>query len=389
MKIKKRNQKSENGEGAFRKRANGTLEYRIYYTDEYGKQIRKSFYGQNDIECKEKATEFLKIIDRKINGVDAMATIPEIVKFKYNQDLAKNYVHEQGYSRNIANLAIIEKSALGKLPIKEIKAYHIDMFLCSITRYSNSTISKIYLQLKMAFREAVAKKIITDNIMEQYDLRCPKSNKPDKKVRALTRDEQVRFVNYLNEYKKQNNRNEYIYQLLIELYSGMRMGEINALKPECIDLKRGVIHVRATVSRGENFRDFIKEGTKTEAGVRDIPISNTLRPVLEKALNNKIENPYGLLFYDEYKKNIVSTNQVNCFFQRVCEKCTIEKRGQHALRHTFATRCIEAEVPPVVLKNWLGHTDIHVTLDTYADVFDSMHHNSIEKLDSLMDSIIA
>ena len=57
------------------------------------------------------------------------------------------------------------------------------------------------------------------------------------------------------------------------------------------------------------------------------------------------------------------------------------------MRHTFATRCIEADIPPVVLKNWLGHTDIHITLDTYADVFNSMHNDSIMKLDSYISKL--
>lgn len=61
--------------------------------------------------------------------------------------------------------------------------------------------------------------------------------------------------------------------------------------------------------------------------------------------------------------------------------------GQHALRHTFATRCIEADIPAIVLKKWLGHTNIHITLDTYADVFDRMHLGAINKLDELLDQM--
>ena len=68
-------------------------------------------------------------------------------------------------------------------------------------------------------------------------------------------------------------------------------------------------------------------------------------------------------------------------FHRICKKAGISVRGQHALRHTFATRCIEADVPPVVLKKWLGHKDIHMTLDIYADVFDSMHNSAMEKFE--------
>ena len=65
----------------------------------------------------------------------------------------------------------------------------------------------------------------------------------------------------------------------------------------------------------------------------------------------------------------------------------IEFFGQHALRHTFATRCIEAGIAPVVLKKWMGHTNIHITLDTYADVFDRMYTDSVEKFDTLMEQL--
>ena len=61
---------------------------------------------------------------------------------------------------------------------------------------------------------------------------------------------------------------------------------------------------------------------------------------------------------------------------------TIPVRGQHALRHTFATRCIEAGVSAEVLRKWLGHKNIHMTLDTYADVFSSLHNKSIERFET-------
>ncbi|MCM1284706.1 MAG: site-specific integrase [Acetobacter sp.] len=378
----KKQVKKEKGEGSFRKRSNGTFEYRIVYTDEYNEIKRKSFYGQSDIICMKKAEKFLCDLEKKKSGIDIDATIPDIVKEKYQSDLEKNFVHEQGYSRNMANLRIIEKSFIGDVPICELTEFQVDMFLRSITHYSNSTIGKVFLQLKMAFREACNRDIIQKNIMLSNNLRCPKSNKPDKKVKALTRCEQAKFAAFLQNYKGQKNRNDYSRQLLIELFTGMRMGEINALTPECIDFEKDVIHIRSTVARGENYRDFIKNGTKTDAGVRDIPIMNMLKPILKDAIDNKSENPFNLIFYDEQKNGIISTSQVNCFFKRVCEKCGIEKRGQHSLRHTFATRCIEANVPAIVLKKWLGHTDIHITLDTYADVFDSMNNDSITKLDS-------
>lgn len=343
------------------------------------------------MELKSQNADFIgwiKIDDTNINYPVMQSSTPNFyLKKNFNKeysDYGTPYISELcnvDKSDNMSNLRIIEKSFIGDIPICELNEMQIDMFLRSLTHYSNSTIGKVFLQLKMAYREACNRDIIQKNIMFSNNLRCPKSDKPDKKVKALTRSEQAKFVAFLQNYKGQKNRNDYSRQLLIELFTGMRMGEINALTPECVDFEKGVIHIRSTVARGEHFRDFIKNGTKTDAGVRDVPIMKTLEPILKEAINKKSDNPLNLIFYDEQKNGIISTSQVNCFYKRVCEKCGIEKRGQHSLRHTFATRCIEANVPAIVLKKWLGHTDIHITLDTYADVFDSMNNDSIIKVD--------
>lgn len=106
-----------------------------------------------------------------------------------------------------------------------------------------------------------------------------------------------------------------------------------------------------------------------------------------QALDAMKENPEGLIFYDHNKDSLAETTQVNCFFKRICQKADIPVTGQHALRHTFATRCIEAGVSPLVLKNWLGHTNIHITLDTYADVFARMNAGVVSLLEQHIEAI--
>ena len=187
----------------------------------------------------------------------------------------------------------------------------------------------------------------------------------------------------VKEYKTSGSNN-YKKQLMIELYTGMRMGEINALKPEDIDLANGVIHVSATISMGLGGRNFWKEHPKTDAGVRDVPINELVRPILEEALAEARNNKAGTVFYDYRKGDIISTQQVCYFFRRVCDKYDLPYYVQHSLRHTFATRCIEAGVQPVVLKTWMGHTDIHITLDTYADVFNHLNDSSQVKLEDYL-----
>lgn len=118
-----------------------------------------------------------------------------------------------------------------------------------------------------------------------------------------------------------------------------------------------------------------------------MPFIDNAEKVLREALDAMQPNPEGLIFYDHKKNGLLTTNQVNCFFQRICEKADIEYNGQHALRHTFATRCIESGISVFVLKKWMGHTDIHVTLDTYADVFDSLNHKSMNMLQEYSETI--
>lgn len=373
-------QKKENGSGTFRI-VNGKYNYRFFYIDEFGEKKRKSFSGVTKDECLQRAEEFLEKQEKRAAAVDPDITIPELLRRKYEEDYAMNFVGEQGYARNLGGIALLERSGFGKMPIVDITEMQIKAFLRSMTKYSDSVIKKTYQQLTAAFKVAVEKGVVERNPMDASDIRRPKSSKKPKDVRGLTQEEQARFLEALRDFKVPRNRNEYKLQLLIELYSGMRMGEINALKPENIDFENGLIHVRSTVSRGLEYRVFIKEGAKTDAGVRDIPINKALEPVLQEAMERKRRNPLGLVFYDHLKNDLITTSQVNCFFHRICKKAGISVRGQHALRHMFATRCIEADVPPVVLKKWLGHKDIHMTLDIYADVFDSMHNSAMEKFE--------
>lgn len=239
----------------------------------------------------------------------------------------------------------------------------------------------------MAFEIAIEKYLIDRNFMLSKDMKCPKSDKADKKVRGFEEDEQARFIEMLSSIKVPRGRNNYSKQLLIELLTGTRMGKINALKLEHLDFDKKIIRIRNTVSKGKDYRTFIKDGTKTYKSMRDIPMSKMVEPILREAVEEMKRNPYGLIFYDHIKRQIITNSQVNCFFKRICAKCEIEENGQHALRHSFATRCIEAGVPPVVIKNWLGHKDIHITLDTYADVFDRMRFSAVSKLEEYIEAL--
>lgn len=370
--------------GTLQEKRPGYYEYRVYYTDVDNKKKRKSFSGRDTEELLMRADEFLRDIEDMRNGVEKLATIPQILRRRYELDYKNGYVQEPSYYRNIYSLRKIEENAIGKKPIAKITLLEIQDFLGTLKTYSNSVIGKVYGQLILAYGEAVIADIVPKNLMLSRQIRCPKSAIPDKRIPALTSDEQKALVEALANHRKWGSRNEYSKQILIELYTGMRMGEINALRPEDIDFKKGMIHIRGTISMGIDNRMYRRDHTKTDAGMRDIPMNNLVRPILEQAIAEMKRNKEGVIFYDYNKNSVISTSQVNNFYRRICEKADIDFHGQHSLRHTFATRCIEAGVKPVVLKNWLGHTNIHITLDTYADVYGSLNSASIETLEKYL-----
>ena len=368
--------------GSFREK-NGKLEYRFSFKDPYGKVIRKSVTGYSEEECLGKYEAFMKSVASPVSEKSDGTTIPMLLKEVLNNDFNKNYIQESTYSLYLGILEIIESGSLKTTPITDVTGDSLEQFLVSLAeRYSDSVVKKVYSQLNIAMSTAVERDIIKDNPMSASNFTRPKSGKKPKKVDAFTVEEQKKFIAILEEYKVPRGRNNYKNQILIELYSGLRMGEINALTPECIDFKNNVIHVRSTISHGIENRAYVKDGAKTYEGSRDVPISRKLKPVLEQALEQMSDNQLGFIFYDCNKDDVISTKQVNSFFRRVIDKAGIPARGQHALRHTFATRCIEAGVSAEVLRKWLGHKNIHMTLDTYAVVFSSLHNKSIERFET-------
>ena len=376
-------------DGSFRKNKIGGWEYRTQFKDEYEITHYKSFSGSTKKECVERAEAFLQRHRMLMDGISVDMTIPDILREKYTLDFEKGYTKEQGYDRSLKTIDIIDRHPLGRLALIDIRVVHIDTFLRFITKYSNTTIKKIYGMLTNAFEMAVEQGIITKNLMSEKTLRCPRSRKRDKVVKGLTEEEQKRLLKTLEDHKVPEGRNSYKPQILIELYAGLRMGEINALKPSDIRFKDGggFIHVERTVARGLDSRPFISDSTKTDAGIRDVPISKPLIPILKQSIENMGKNPYGLIFYDYIKGGIIETHQVNSFYRRLCEKAEIPFGGQHALRHTFATRCIESGIPAIVLKNWLGHRDIHVTLDTYSDVYSRLNYKSVDLFNNYIDEL--
>lgn len=344
-----------------------------------GKLKRKSVYGSTKKEVKDKIAQ-IRIDLNKGDYVEATnITIHDYIKSLLDNDLALGIVKEATYHRHICSLQIIDEYGVGQLPLQKCLKTHLNAFLSELTDYSDSTISKAYGLVRRCFREAYRDKLVKEDIA--LYLKKPKSKSKKEKVRALTITEQQKLVNVLRSDKSIPYRS----QMLLMLYTGMRMGEINALDLDDVDYRFNIINIHRTCSRGaEHARTIISENPKTDAGNRKIPLTDQSKSVLNDYLKNRSDNPLNLLFYDDNAQKVITTSQVNMQLQRVLDKHQIidnkisGKVSLHSLRHTYATRCIEAGMTAKVLQELLGHTDVRVTLNTYTDAFEEFQTENIK-----------
>lgn len=351
--------------------------------DMNGKPKRKTVYGKDAAEVKEKLQQ-IKVDMYTGDFVDySNITFAQLEKRFLDNQLSLNKFKEQTYYRHLETLKMIGE--FGDHELQKINEVMCMTFLSTLVdRYSNSTIKKIYRMMNQCFKEAVKKKVIKENPM--VDLERPKSKKPDRKVRALTVEEEKKLIEAIEIEKPY-----YGPQMLLSMYMGIRMGEVNALTIRDFNRKTNTISIDKTISKGKT-RVFVNPIPKSVNGIRDLPINTAAKPVVDEILSNVKLRKDGRVFVTK-RNTLVSTTTVNDSFKALLEKYDIvdkSVRGDitlHSLRHTYATRCIESGMPPKVLQKLMGHHDISITLDVYSDVFDRFSDETIRQADEYMAKI--
>lgn len=376
------------------KRGNG--EGSIYYSEKLKRWVgqytyngqRKSLYGKTRTEVKNKLNKVLVNITDNRYVDKSEYTLLDIIDMNIEEQFKSNKVTESTYTRNKYNRNIIAKMDIANMEIQKVTFSLINEDLLKISNYSNSTISKVAQIIKSGFDKAVILNIVNNNPFTiKGMINIPKSSKQDKKIDALTVDEQKLFIKEL-----EKNYDEYTDIFYIAIYTGMRVGEILALQTKDIDLKNNIININKSLTIDTSNKYILGKSTKTYAGTRNIPITNLIKNVLERIMENKVD----LLFTNNGK--IICPSTINIHFKKICKNANIRgkitkitrKNGKeinlkssevntHMLRHTYATRCIESGMSAVVLSKLLGHSDIETTLNTYTSVFNKFKEDEVQK----------
>lgn len=273
------------------------------------------------------------------------------------------------------------------LYLNHIKNYFNNYSACSI---SNSVLQK--------YVDSLVKKNVSENIIKEaisliklslkheakygkiampyLDLDLP-SHKKKHIVSILNKQEQSQIINYIL-----NNESNKYSGIILSLFTGMRIGEICALKWSNIDLKKRQINVHSTLQRicRKGEKSFIEIGeTKTINGCRTIPISNFLYSFLI-SIKPSSRNTYFLTNTTLYKE----PRNYRKIFETLLKKLNIKNITFHSLRHTFATRLIENKVDIKTISELLGHSSTNITISIYVHSEYSTKKKAIKTLDRII-----
>lgn len=346
---------------------------------ETGEAIRKSFTAKTQEEALDKMYKYKlemkksgKTIEIKKTEKTIAILAQEIEDSKYRMGKTK----ANAYNTNMSTLARIKKHKFANIPIEKVTKKQIEDFLQLEREKSNSTIKKDFRMLKYVYEYANYKLYLVTNFFEGINrIEMPKSLKEDKDVVALTITEQNKLEDYLAAHPTKHKN-----IILLCLYTGLRIGEALALNyNEDIDLENKMLRINKTLTKDINKKTIIGPA-KTKNGKRNLEINELTEDIIKEALKTKIENKNQVLFCQENKK-LYEDNTINSAFKRICKNAGINKPvNTHMLRHTFATRCIEAGVDLPVLQKLMGHANIETTINTYGDIYNYYKQKETQKV---------
>lgn len=397
-----------NGEGSIYQRKDGT--WTAQYTDAAGK--KRYLYGKTQQIVKDKLKEAIRQTDQglwadanRIKFVDWLKDWLEVYERPKVQEKTYSLMYNAVY-KHIA-------PAFPRVLLKDLRPEMIQKFINEkavggrLDGRPGGIAARTLEIYKRAFNGALTQAVDNNLILSNPAKKVSLPKIPYKEKQILTREQQRKLEQAALEHD-----NPLMFMIFLGLYSGMRVGEMIGLKIDDIDFEKEEIHVRRTIGRanlpGTGKGKRVISEPKTAKGRRTIPMPDFLADRLKQyiedrnALVEAVDGNWreyaprgvrpgvsfegwkdeGYVFLSAWGKP-PEYGTVYSLFNKLLDKLEIPRVTIHALRHTFATRAIEAGFDVKSLSEILGHTDATVTLNTYTHALEEQKRQNMNKLNDL------
>lgn len=345
-----------------------------------GRAIYGSVYAQTYKEVKRKR-ETILLMARSQHFSNYDISMNDVVK-EFLAD-KKSKVKLSTYTRYVEKTECYILPTLSEIAIIDLSQEALDRFTSHLMKEGNKTggvlssktVKDILALLRQIVKYAVKKKYIST---PDYIIELPKQSKH--RIQIFSHNEQKKL-----ESITVSQDDPLKYGIYLSLYTGLRIGELCALRWGDIDLERAILSVNHTLLRLRDFdQEFGKrtklvlEVPKTDSSVRQIPLPDSINQHLTQIKENTI-SPDAAFFLTGTAKPIEPRNYYDKY-KKILKEVGLEEHNFHALRHTFATRCIEKGIDPKALSEILGHASVQITLDRYVHPTMDTKRDCMEKL---------
>ena len=395
QKFERSGQMSRRGknEGSIFQRKDGRWVGQIqigHYPD--GRRKFVSYYGKTRREVARKLEDSISSFNHHTFIEPSKITFEEWV-WCWMKNFKRRSVSESTYARYFSLINNYISPQIGYIKLQDVRSIHIQGVYnyCVDKHLSGSCIKHIHTVFKQSLDQAINQNLISTNPALKT-IRPPVRNKP---VTVLTVEQQERLVASL--------KNDTAGTLIkLALGTGARIGELLGLRWEHVDFENMEIHIVQGLVRDFEFdeethtahaKSLKLSKLKTESSLRTIPLTNYLASVLQNYKKNQRRYMKRLGSNVMVLSDLVFTNDSGDYldesnarkkYAMLLQKAGIPYIKFHALRHTFATRILEANVHPKVAQELLGHSNASTTLDIYSHVLPNQKRDAIKKLEGII-----
>lgn len=305
--------------------------------------------------------------------MDGNITVMEFVDV-WMETFKKNSVKSSSFGRLETSKKALAGYEIAGRKICDVNFFDIQKYVNQLVEdgYGINTIKKQLRIVTSPLKMAAAMRIIQAD--PSIGVKLPnetKVKKQTKEVIAYTNEEQDRLFKRV----AVSPMNVGYMGILFMIETGLRSGELLALKWKDVQLDRSRIHVHATILNPmSNKHAEYQDSPKTKSSNRIIPLTSKAKAILKRLMEER-QNEWVFERHDgdgrySYKQLMYRT-------KKLCREAGVPYYGEHVFRHTFATNCYYKGIDVKILSRMMGHSSVSVTYNTYinlyGDGFDEMY----------------